>query len=546
MFRKTLISVSLVSLLAGCSLSGDDGAKGADGANGVDGVNGIDGTNGTDGANGTNGSDGLNSLIAQQALSVGNANCFFGGVQFDSGLDANRNDNLDADEVSETTYHCNPNSVSVAGSRLPYTVMRNTLENGAIPGTLFEVRNGGYGSDMVKHPTIANQFYALTDRGPNATYTGDQGKGKVFPNPDYTPRIGLFELQANGDVKKLKDILLKDTSGNDITGLPNSSALGGTGETPYAINDDGTVEVIREDMTQPFNETSNPIKLDDFGLDGEGLVALSDGTFWVSDEYGPHMVHFNAEGVEIGRINAFAADTRNTFTLPAEFANRRANRGMEGLAVTPDEKTLVGIMQSTMYNPGSSVKNLNIVRIVTVNTETGATSQYLYQQEKNQNSQSGIFAVSDTKFVVIERDGKFFNDDPEAMKRLYVIDLANATDLETFAEDATWVQDAELGLTKNGQTLEEVVLNEGWEGLTNAGISPVDKTLLADLVEEVSYPHDKLEGLWMINATTIGVLNDDDFATWASGGVLEQKYLDANQTNIDGNTLYIIENLDIQ
>ena len=525
MFRNTLISVSLITALSACGLEGDDGK---------------------DGTNGTNGSEGLTSLISQQNLPVGDANCVFGGVQFDSGLDVNADGKLSADEVSETSRLCNANLIGVEGARLPYTVLRNTLENGAIPGTTFEIRNGGYGSDMVKHPTKTNQFYALTDRGPNATYTGEQGKGKVFPTPDYTPRIGLFELQTYGDVKLIQEILLKDLDGNPISGLPNSSALGGTGETPYAINDDGTIEVIRQNMAQAYDETTNPVKLDDFGLDGEGLVALSDGTFWVSDEYGPHIVHFDATGTEIGRINAFAGDTRNTFTLPAEFSNRRANRGMEGLAITPDEKTLVGIMQSTMYNPNSAVKNLNIVRIVTVNTETGAVSQYLYQQEKNQNSQSGIVAISDTKFVVIERDGAFLNDNPDAMKHLYVIDIENATDLESYNLDSTWTQHTELGLTKNGQTLEEVVLNEGWEGLTNAGISPVSKTLLADLVQEVAYPHDKLEGLWMINASTIGVLNDDDFATWASGGVLEQKYLDANKTQVDGNTLYIIENLDIK
>ena len=57
---------------------------------------------------------------------------------------------------------------------------------------------------------------------------------------------------------------------------------------------------------------------------------MNDGTFWVSDEYGPHIVHYDANGKEIGRINPFVNDVRNTFTLPQEFSYRRANRGMEG------------------------------------------------------------------------------------------------------------------------------------------------------------------------------------------------------------------------
>jgi hypothetical protein len=494
------------------------------------------------GADGDKGSDGVNSLIAHETLALGNDECFFGGLKITSGLDTNADNVLADSEVTSTTTNCNANPISTSGSSLPYTVLRSDIDNGAMPGNLMEVRNGGYGSDMVAHPTQPTQFYALTDRGPNATFTGDQGKGKKFPTPDYTPRIGLFELQANGDVKKIKDILLKRPDGTQITGLPNSAALGGTGETPYDA--DGNVLVV--DMDLPFDEITNPIKLDDYGLDGEGLVALSDGTFWISDEYGPHIVHFNADGIEIGRINAFASDTRNTFTLPAEFANRRANRGMEGLAITPDEKTLVGIMQSTMYNPSKTVKDNDIVRLVAIDLADGHVSQYLYKQEKTQNSQSGIVALSNTEFVVIERDGKFYNEDASAMKHLYKIDITNATDLETIAATASITQDDTLGLLIDGKTLEEVALTDGgWTTITNAGINTISKTFLVDLVAETGYPHDKLEGMWLINDNTIGVLNDDDFATWASGGVLEQKYLDAGQTVIDSNRLYIIEGVDL-
>ncbi len=495
-----------------------------------------------DGDQGVQGTNGLNSLIAHEALALGDDECVFGGLKVTSGLDTDADNVLADNEVTSTSTNCNVNPVSASGSPLPYTVLRADIDNGAMPGSFMEIRNGGYGSDMVTHPTEPTRFYALTDRGPNATFTGEQGKGKKFPTPDYTPRIGLFELQANGDVKKINDILLKRPDGTPITGLPNTAALGGTGETPY----DADGKVIVEDMDLPFDETSNPIKLDDYGLDGEGLVALSDGTFWISDEYGPHIVHFNADGVEIGRINAFADDTRNTFTLPAEFANRRANRGMEGLAVTPDETTLVGIMQSTMYNPSSAVKVNDIVRIVTVNLTDGAVSQYLYKQEKTQNSQSGIVALSNTEFVVIERDGSFYNEDTSAMKHLYRIDISNATDIEQIVAAGDTTQDDALGLLIAGKTLEEVALEaDGWTTIANAGIETISKTLLVDLVAETSYPHDKLEGLWLINDSTIGVLNDDDFATWASGGVLEQKYLDAGQTVIDGNRLYIIENVDL-
>ncbi|WP_416307845.1 esterase-like activity of phytase family protein [Neptunicella sp. SCSIO 80796] len=523
MKNKLALSISLALLMGLSGCSGDDGT---------------DGSNGTDGQDGQSG---LNSLISQSTLAMGDSQCVFGGTAFNSGLDSNSDGVLAENEISQTSYVCQPNPVSQSGSSLPYSVLRNDLTDGARPDYQFEIRNGGYGSDAAADPANKNRFYALTDRGPNAVYTGTMGAGKKFPVEDYTPRIGLFELQANGDVKKIKEILLKRPDGSLISGLPNSSSLGGTGETPY----DAEGNPILVDNSLPYDEQTNPLKLDDYGLDGEGLVALSDGTFWISDEYGPHIVHFDAEGKEIERINAFADDERTVYNLPAEFANRRANRGMEGLTVTPDENTLVGIMQSTMHNPNSSVKNLDITRIVTIDLTTGEVGQYLYKQEKAQNSNSGIVALSAHQFALIERDGAFYNDTPSAMKYIYKIDLSAATNLEAISDSGDILQDPALGLTISGLTLEQVVLEQGWTALESAGIVPASKTLVADLVQQVSYPHDKMEGLWLIDSSHIGVLNDDDFATWSTDGELEQKYLDAGLNRVDQNTLYILDNLDL-
>jgi hypothetical protein len=63
---------------------------------------GDDGLNGTNGANGVNGTDGLNSLVATRDIPKGDAVCLGGGLALDSGLDVNRNDVLDAGEVTST------------------------------------------------------------------------------------------------------------------------------------------------------------------------------------------------------------------------------------------------------------------------------------------------------------------------------------------------------------------------------------------------------------------------------------------------------------
>ena len=78
-YAVTALSAAL--FLAGCD--GDDGLTGADGADGT---------------------DGFNSLVAFRDLAVGDADCLGGGRVFETGLDTNRNNVLDQDEVQSTEF----------------------------------------------------------------------------------------------------------------------------------------------------------------------------------------------------------------------------------------------------------------------------------------------------------------------------------------------------------------------------------------------------------------------------------------------------------
>lgn len=456
--------------------------------------------------------------------------------------------------TSITKHNLNTKIISIEdfkqGSPLPYSVLDTTHINAAYPERKLEIRGGGYGSDAAAHPTNANQFYVLTDRGPNADFDGIAGKGKQFLVPGYTPSIGLFELQDDGKIIKIKEIVLKDSQGNPISGLPNPKAFGGTNEVPYDIN--GQPMTVNPDL--PFDEVTNPIKSDIYGLDPEGLAALKDGSFWISDEYGPHLIHYDADGVEIARINAFISDERNNvivngkpILLPAEFTKRRANRGMEALTITPDQTTLVGIMESSMDNPDESGRLSTLVRIVTINLISGQIVQYLYRLDNAKHVASGIVATNDHEFYLIEHDRKFPIQDKSAQKLIYKIDISQATNIEEVITTETIKQDETLGLTINGQTLEQLIAeNEAnWQTLEEVAIKPVKKTLVVDVLASLNYPHDKLEGLWLRQDGSLGLLNDDDFAMTDTEIVdakstVEQKYLDAEKTIEDANRLYLV------
>ncbi|WP_312749264.1 esterase-like activity of phytase family protein [Psychrobacter sanguinis] len=437
------------------------------------------------------------------------------------------------------------------GTALPYDILNEQFQNAAYPETKLQIRGGGFGSDAAAHPTNPNQFYALTDRGPNSDFKGSLGEGKQFLVPDYSPKIGLFEVKADGQIRKIKEIVLKDRNGQPVSGLPNPKALGGTNEIPYDIS--GNPMTI--DPSKPYDPETNPVKTDLNGLDPEGLAALEDGSFWISDEYGPHLVHYDAQGIEIERINPFTQDSRNNviiegrpLLLPAEFAKRRTNRGMESLTITPDQSTLVGVMESSMDNPDKSGRLSTLTRMVMINLKNGVIKQYLCRLDAKEHVNSAIAALSEHEFYVAEHDRQFPLQQSTAKKLIYKFDISQATDINNLqalsdnSNDERIRCDSELGLLINGQTLEQWIAQDEchWDTLAELGIYPVQKTLAVDILQAIDYPHDKLEGIWLRQDGSIGLLNDDDFAMNDSDKGVEHKYLDAEKTIIDGNRLYVV------
>ena len=91
-----------------------------------------EGDNGQDGTNGTNGADGLNSLLAFRDIPKGDAGCLGGGLSADSGLDTNRNDILDAGEVTATEIiECEATPTVRALHASPDAPAVNIIVNGA-------------------------------------------------------------------------------------------------------------------------------------------------------------------------------------------------------------------------------------------------------------------------------------------------------------------------------------------------------------------------------------------------------------------------------
>jgi hypothetical protein len=377
-----------------------------------------------------------------------------------------------------------------------------------------KVYNGGFGSAVAADPKDPSVFYMLTDRGSNVA--GQAANSIIIGKPDFDPQIGKFRLK-DGKLIQEQVIDLKNASGGKLNGLPNPAGMGASGETAYDLN--GALIAPSAD-----------------GIDSEGLVLAADGTFWISDEYGPHIVHFDATGKTIERINPFGTGTGGR-KIPAVFANRRANRGMEGLAITPDGKTLVGMMQSPMYNPTkAAVANSVVLRILTFDIASGATKQYAYLMDNTTlTGVSDIVAVNATTFLTIERDALFGGaaTNPAIFKKVFKIDLSAATDISDPANGAT-------GKLYNGKTVEE--LNNA-AGLQTAGINPVTKTQVLDLLKDLPaiYPHDKAEGLALLPGNILVISNDDDFGVVDNGNSGFAAKILPLTNQVDHNRLYFVK-----
>lgn len=344
---------------------------------------------------------------------------------------------------------------------------------------------GGYGSGVAVDPNEPGVFYILTDRGPNvATPVANT---LLFPLPTFTPQIGKFRLDGDS-LRLIQMIGLKTSTGKPLSGLPNPAGEGATGEIAVGVG-------------------NAPLGTDPEGIDSEGLALAPDGSFWIGDEYGPHIVHFDRAGRTIERINPFGTGTGGR-KIPLVFAKRRANRGMEGLAITPDGKTVVGIMQNPLDNPTTTIgRASNVNRIVTFDVATGKVREYAYVVETVGNYASDIVAISNTEFLVDERDANFPTATVPGFKRVYKISLSGATDVTDPANGAN-------GKTFNGVALEAIPNG----GLQGAGITPVSKSLVFDLTTlPGGYAPDKFEGLTTIGDNYLVLTNDDDFGVIDNG-----------------------------
>jgi hypothetical protein len=344
------------------------------------------------------------------------------------------------------------------GMALPALAAPAYVNSLTIPGNTLDlsggttVNNGRFGafSGLYYLPSV-NQWFGLSDRGP--------GGGTL----DYNTRLQRFSLDVDKTTGAISNFQIQQT----ILFRKGSAYLNGL--APASASTLGN------------------------SFDPEGIVVLPrSGNFLVSDEYGPSVYEFTRGGQFIrsfavpsnilpkssGSTDYLASPKPGTLT-----SGREGNRGLEGLAVSPDGRYAFAMLQNGVItdgnSSGSSFARSEYTRILKYDVDSGnVVGQYAYKLASNAQGRgiSEIVALDDHRFMVIERNNRGVGVSSTLAspdKNIFMIDLAGASDVS--AVDLTTPLGAGIiPVTKSSKFIDldfntiaafNNISPEKWEGL---------------------------------------------------------------------------------
>ena len=350
----------------------------------------------------------------------------------------------------------------------------------------------------------AGTVYTLTDRGVNIACSDAEeltgavicpddasGSSKIFPFPSFSPSIVKFQIDEEAGSATVKQVInLKDAHGYAVTGVSNP--------------------IMTDSGEQAFNIHGVEMQYTPNGLDSEALVMLSDGTFWMAEEYAASLIHVDAQGKVIKRLipNGWMDDFANASypiedTLPGILMKRHANRGIESIAISPDEQYLYFIMQSPLDNPDSSAyaasRNVRLFKIEIANPEN--YSEYVYMMdlpetfivdsETKTRAQkdvkiSEMLCVGDDQLIILERI--------TATTKLYRVNLQDTETVDAMYDDVATTPTLENSDMSAIALPKTLVFNTDDYGPANG----------------VTFPS-KIEGIAPLGDDKFFLINDNDF-----------------------------------
>ncbi len=371
---------------------------------------------------------------------------------------------------------------------------------------------GGIGSDMwhSKGSDGPGIYWMITDRGPNGE------DPRTFPVPEFTPFILKVRTVNGGTIEILESIPITGLNATQqgVTGIPNLNNI----VQPPALN---------EPFYDCFGLEGNELSVNPNGLDTEGIIRTSDGTFWIVEEYGPSIVKADSQGKVLVRffpedlldfldpITGYSTEDSPVSVPELYGLKRKLNRGFEGIAISPNEKTLYIALQSPLVNPdtatGNASRNTRILAFDIASEQVVGEYVYRFQPaiEFNVTNQpdppfdpnrardmkvSALAILDEHRMLVLERT--------DFIAKIYRVDLRKATNIL----NSKW-DDVDTAPSLETLNADGALELNGITPLTKDFVLTLDSTVPID---GMAIPQ-KIEGMTVLDGKTIAVANDNDF-----------------------------------
>lgn len=313
-------------------------------------------------------------------------------------------------------------------------------------------------------------FWSLSDRGPNLDPVEVNGKRiRPFLDPSFQPRIYHFSVPKNvGPARIERAVYLTDFDGKVMRGI-----------TPCGHC---------QDEESPVRSDGSALPCDPTGIDPESLGRDSEGNFWIGEEYRPSVLQFSPTGrllkayvpagepsnlEPFGNVNGNASKSLILPILPANFRQRRPNRGIEGLTIK--DHRLYLMLQSPLKSDAISPQ-LSTIQVVKIDTrQDTVVDEFRYPISAPKIDKIGDISLEDEDHLLILEQNS--ETGPNSFHRIYRIDVkAKASHPESHLKRL-----------------------------------PATKELVLDLVSAGFDQFEKLEGLTTLPGDQIAVVNDNDF-----------------------------------
>ncbi|UWP82257.1 esterase-like activity of phytase family protein [Dactylosporangium fulvum] len=310
---------------------------------------------------------------------------------------------------------------------------------------------------------------------PSGSLLGGTPSNGITPPFDDQPVQGFSGIVRNGD--GTFEVLSDNGYGNKANSADFVLRIHRVGPD-YGTK---TVDVLGGiNLTDPKGYVPFPLTRADRVLTGadfdvESIQRAKDGSYWIGDEFGPYLLHFDRAGrllqapIPLPGVRA----PENPLGNP----NLPSSKGFEGMAQSPDGKKLYPLLEGVVAGDPAGALRFNEFDVV---KQQFTGKRYTYQLEDPANAIGDAIAVDEDRFLIIERDNG--QGDTAKFKRIYLADKRDRN--------------------RDGK---------------------MDKTLVADLMniadprhlggsaDVFTFPFQTIEDVVLLDDRTLGVVNDNNF-----------------------------------